>query len=320
MARWRQPGAPSRELGDRRRAGPVSLAVRDDDALPLHLRPDHARAGASARRDADAGPPEASGTREVATADPLLRRPLHDQLRDRSCYRPRAGVPVRDELGRLLELRGRRVRGTARDRGPRRVHARVDVHRALGVRSRPTQPEGAPAHDLPRLARHLGVGLLHRRRQLLDAEPGRLPDQPADRTGRGHRHPPDPLSGVHRRRLRPRDPRRTDDRRVPRARGRRMASPQASQRRSDDERCPVGDPGRATRDRDPDGVGQRVRRLRHRRAAHEDRLDRGAVGHGAARRVLADPDRRLYGRGSDADLRARDPRSPLVPLDELVQG
>ena len=79
------------------------------------------------------------------------------------------------------------------------------------------------ADDLPGLARHLGVCVLHHRRQLVDAEPGRLPDQRGDRARGGDGHLPDPLPGVHRRRLRPRDSRGPDDRRLPRARGRRLA-------------------------------------------------------------------------------------------------
>ena len=232
-------GSTCRGHGERRgreRARAVALAVRDDDALPLHLRPDHARARAAARGDADARVPPPGGAREVAAADSILRRPLPDQLRDRCRDRARAGVPVRDELGRLLELRRRRLRVAARDRGPRGVHARVDLHRPLGLRARPAEPESAPADDLPGLARHLGVGVLHHRRQLVDAEPGRLPDQRGDRARRGDGHLPDPLPGVHRRRLRPRDPRGPDDRWLPRARRRRLAPAPTAQRRPHDER------------------------------------------------------------------------------------
>ena len=68
----------------------------------------------------------------MAAADALLRAAVPDQLRDRGRDRSRAGVPVRDELVGLLEVRRQRVRRAARDRGARRLHARGDVPRASG--------------------------------------------------------------------------------------------------------------------------------------------------------------------------------------------
>ena len=41
----------------------------------------------------------------LAAADEVLRQAVPDQLRDRRRHRDRAGVPVRDELERLLALR-----------------------------------------------------------------------------------------------------------------------------------------------------------------------------------------------------------------------
>ena len=115
----------------RSRAG----AVRDDVAVPLPVRPAHARACAARRGDADALVPRRR--RGLAQADPLLRDVDADQLRDRCRDGARAGVPVRDELVDLLEVRGRRVRRAAGDRGARGVHAGVDVPRSLDLRLGP---------------------------------------------------------------------------------------------------------------------------------------------------------------------------------------
>ena len=82
-----------------------------------------------------------------------------------------------------------------------RVHARGDLHRPLDLRLEPALAEGAPRDDLPRLARHLALGVLHPRGELLDAAPGRLRGQFADRPGGGERHLRDPLPGVRALRL-----------------------------------------------------------------------------------------------------------------------
>ena len=58
---------------------------------------------------------------------------------------PRAGVPVRDELVGLLEVRRQRLRRAARDRGARRVLPRVDVPRAVDLRLEPPLAARAPA-------------------------------------------------------------------------------------------------------------------------------------------------------------------------------
>ena len=46
-----------------------------------------------------------TGNEQLAPADQVLRQALPDQLRHRRGHRHRAGVPVRDELERLLALR-----------------------------------------------------------------------------------------------------------------------------------------------------------------------------------------------------------------------
>ena len=94
--------------------------------------------------------------RALAAADALLRHAVPDQLRDRRRHRPRAGVPVRDELVGLLEVRRQRLRRAARDRGPRGVHARGDVPRPLDLRLGPALAARAPGDAVDRRGRHRG--------------------------------------------------------------------------------------------------------------------------------------------------------------------
>ena len=142
------------------------------------------------------------------------------------------GVSVRHELGHLLELCRRRLRLAARDRGPRGVHARGDLHRALGLRLGPALAEGSPRDHLPRLARHLALGVLHPGGELLDAAPGRLRDQLADESRGGERHRQHPHPGVRALRLDPRDPGRAAHRRLPGARRVLLAPAPRQERRS----------------------------------------------------------------------------------------
>ena len=114
---------------------PGADPVRDDVDLPLPVRAAHARAGAAGGDHADALAPHRR--RRLAAADAVLRHAAADQLRDRGRDRPGAGVPVRDELVGVLELRRRRVRRAAGDRGPGRVHARGDLPRAVDLRLEP---------------------------------------------------------------------------------------------------------------------------------------------------------------------------------------
>ena len=46
-----------------------------------------------------------TGNTGVVPADAVLREAVPDQLRDRRRHRHRAGIPVRDELERVLPLR-----------------------------------------------------------------------------------------------------------------------------------------------------------------------------------------------------------------------
>ena len=69
---------------------------------------------------------------------------------------------------------------------------------------------------------------------------------------------------------------------------------------------------REPRRRQPDG------RRRDRLPADEDRLDRGAVGHVPAVRVLALPDRRLHGGRPDAVVLDPGPAPPVDPRDPLL--
>ena len=117
------------------------------------LRAAHARAGAAGGGDARALAWDSG--RALAAADPLLRDALPDQLRHRRVrHRTGPGVRVRDELVRLLEVRRKRVRRAVGDRGPGRVHARVDVPRPVDLRLEPAPPAGASRDALDR-----GAGL-----------------------------------------------------------------------------------------------------------------------------------------------------------------
>ena len=66
----------------------------------------------------------------VLPAHEVLREAVHHQLRARARHGHRAGVPVRDELVRLLALRRGHLRRPARVRGPPRLLPRVDF---LGI-------------------------------------------------------------------------------------------------------------------------------------------------------------------------------------------
>ena len=124
---------------------------------------------------------------EVPQADQVLRQALPDQLRDGRGHRHRAGVPVRDELERLLPLRRRHLRCAAGPRGPARVLPGVHLPRAVDLRLGPAAEEAPPGHHLDRRDRHHPQRLLHPGRQLLHAEPGRLHLQRGPRPGRADR-------------------------------------------------------------------------------------------------------------------------------------
>ena len=208
--RRRGPGETGRHDRARRKHGrPRARPVRDHVALPLPVRAADARPGAARRDHADEVAPQRG--RAVAQAHALLRDALPDQLRDRRRHRPGSGVRVRDELVGLLEVRRQRVRRAARNRGPRRLHARGDIPRALDLRVEPPLAARPSGDDLDRGGRHLDVRLLHPHRQLVHAGPAGL-------QGRERRGPADERLGaadheVVALRLHAHDPRRADRRR-----------------------------------------------------------------------------------------------------------
>ncbi len=121
----------------------------------------------------------------MAPARALLRDAHAHQLRDRRRDGTRAGVPVRDELVDLLGVRGGRLRRPARDRGTCGVHARVDVPRSLDLRLGPPLEARAPRDDLDLRARLVALGVLHHRRELVDATAGRVDDHQRARRADG---------------------------------------------------------------------------------------------------------------------------------------
>src|ERR1035441_7455433 len=99
----------------------------------------------------------------------------------------RAGVPVRDELGRLLAAGRQHLRRAAGDGGAGRVLPGVDVPGAVAVRLGQAAEAAAPADNLGGLARLRAVGGVHHGGQLLDAAPGRL--HHGQREAPAQRHP-----------------------------------------------------------------------------------------------------------------------------------
>ena len=112
-------------------------------------------------------------------ADQVLGQALPDQLRHGRGHRHRAGVPVRDELERLLAASS--VTSSA-PRWPSRGCSRSSWSRrssACGSSAGTSCPRGCTWPRIWLVAhRHDPVGVLHPRRQLVDAAPGRLPVNP----------------------------------------------------------------------------------------------------------------------------------------------
>src|SRR5580704_15882192 len=115
---------------DEYRSGAGGVRVRDDQ--PFLLRPGHDRAGVPDRAAADRVAPERKGG--VPAADPVLRHAAGDQRGDRRRHRPGPGIPVRDELGRLLPAGRQHLRRPAGDGGAGRVLPRIHLPRAVAVR------------------------------------------------------------------------------------------------------------------------------------------------------------------------------------------
>ena len=186
--------------------GPGPGPVRHHVDLPLPVRAPDAGSGAARRDHADDLAPDRE--RSLAAANPLLRDALPDQLRDRCRDRARAGVRVRDELVGVLEVRRQRLRRAARDRGLGGVLPRGDLPRALDLRLESALAAPAPRHALDRRGRQLAFGLLHPRRQLLDAAPGRLQDR--ERGGTADERLGAPVERVRTPRVPAHDARRSD--------------------------------------------------------------------------------------------------------------
>ena len=270
------------------------MAVRHHDRLPLPVRPHHDRALGPRGRlphrvDQEAQPGD-------APADEVLRQALHDQLRPGPGHRHRPGVPVRDELVRLQPLRRGHLRRPAGHRGPARVLPRVDLPRPVDLRLGPHPGEAPCQLHVGGPHRHPALGVLHPRRQLVHAEPGRLPLQPGvrprgadrlhgrdDQQGAAGHLPARRHGGLHGRRRR--------------RHGRRPLAHAAQDGRRRPVDVPQGHPPRSRRD--PRG---RPRRRRHRRRpgqdhdrgpAHEDGRGRGALRVVRQQRAVLDLHRRL---------------------------
>ena len=99
------------------------------------------------------------------------------------------------------------------DRGTGGVLPRVDVPRALDLRLEPALAEAPPGHALDRRARLVDVGLLHPRRQLVDAGSGRLQDR--ERRGAADERLGAAVERLGAVRVRTHDPRRADRRARP---------------------------------------------------------------------------------------------------------
>ena len=219
----------------------------------------------------------AAPARGRPAAGQVLRQALHDQLRPRPGDRHRPGVPVRHELVGLQPLRRRHLRGAAGHRGAAGVLPRVDLPRAVDLRLGSHPGEAARRLHVDRPRRHPAVGLLHPGRQLVHAEPGRLPLQPRDQPRRAHRLrgradqqgpardvPPRGHRGLHGRR-------RHGD-------GRVALAPAPARRRRGRRDVPQGDPARCRR-----RPRRRPRRGGHRRHPGQDH-DRGPADEDGRRR------------------------------------
>ena len=87
----------------------------------------------------------------------------------------------------LQPVRRRHLRRAAGHRGPAGVLPGVHVPRPVDLRLGPAAEAAAPGVHLAGLDRHPPVGLLHPRRELLDAAPGGLGGQRRARPGRADR-------------------------------------------------------------------------------------------------------------------------------------
>ena len=276
-----------------RRSTSPGSSSRSTTHLPLPVRAGHDRARPSSSRSCRRRG-TASGDAGAPAADPFFGTLLLINVADRRRDRAGAGVPVRHELVGLLPVRRRRVRCAAGDGGSGRVLPGVDVPRAVAVRLGPAAARASTWRRIWLVAIGSGaVGGVHHGRQLVDAAPGRLHDQPDDRprrssttSGRVFTNPV--FCGATSTCCSPRSsPARSSCSAVSAWHLRRGAAPR-SFRRTAQLALVVLVPAIAAR---ADGR-QPARRHRDDVPADEDRGGRGAVEHLPAVLVLALPDRR----------------------------
>ncbi len=166
----------------------------------------------------------------LAPGGAVLDARVRADVLDRRRHGPGDGVRVRHELGRLLALRRRRLRQRARRRRHLRVLPRVGLPRAAALRLGRAAAAHAFLQHADGGARRALQRDLDRRRELLDADAGRLPHRPGTErpARRDHRllgPRVQPLVGDA---PRARRARRVDGRRVPRDERRRVVPAEGS--------------------------------------------------------------------------------------------
>src|SRR4051794_5191096 len=296
--------------------------VRDDGHLPLPVPDRHDGARAVHRVAQDGLLPRARGSPLPAVAEErrgarplragraLLGQDLRRQLRGGGGHRHPARVPVRHQLGEVLELRGRRHRADAGDGGCLRLLRRVRLPGHLPGRPPPGQRPRALDLGAGGVRGVLALGLLHHRHQRLDAAPGgllgpRQGGEPQLVLGPPHQ-PVAPVAVL------PQHERRGHQRRIRGGGdGRVLPALREAHRARSDLRAGGGD-RRADLHRAPDLPDGRPRGARRRRApAVQLRGDGGAVQDREGR-AARDP-RQPGHRETRARLVARDAELPVVP-------
>ena len=160
---------------------PLALAppaVRVHHHLSLHLSSADDGAGPAHRRTEDrcaAHRPDRMGRCGAVLDSDLCR-----ELRRWSGHRRAHGIPVRHQLGSLLQVRGRCDWPDPGDGGTVRVLPRIDLCRPARLwRAAPRTPRALPLRGRP-ARRHLALGLLHRLHERIHA----VSHRPRHRPGR----------------------------------------------------------------------------------------------------------------------------------------
>ena len=104
---------------------------------------------------------------------PLLAEAVHRHVRHRGGHGHHHGVRVRHQLGDVLPVRGRHLRGAARGRGAVRLLPRIDVPRRAAVRAQPGEPQGLLRVHVAGGLRRPAFGTVDHHRQQLAADSGR---------------------------------------------------------------------------------------------------------------------------------------------------